>query len=63
MPRTSLGVQWLRLHAFNAGDRGSIPGEEEKFHMSQSGAKIKKIKIFLLIKKKNNLFWVNETGV
>ena len=27
---TSLVVQWLRLHAFNAGDTGSIPGQGTK---------------------------------
>lgn len=24
---TSLEVQWLRLHALNAGEQGSIPGQ------------------------------------
>jgi len=27
---TSLVVQWLRLHASNAGDAGSIPGQGTK---------------------------------
>ena len=27
---TFLVVQWLRLHAFNAWDAGSIPGQETK---------------------------------
>ena len=27
---TSLAVQWLRLHAFTAGDVGSIPGQGTK---------------------------------
>ena len=29
--RTSLGVQWLRLHALNAADPGSIPGQGTRF--------------------------------
>ena len=33
--RTSLVVQWLRLHAFNAGDPGSIPGQGTRSHMLQ----------------------------
>ena len=28
-------VQWLRLQVPNAGDLGSIPGQETKFHMLQ----------------------------
>ena len=28
-------VQWLRLHAPNAGDTGSIPGKGTKSHMPQ----------------------------
>ena len=28
---TSLVVQWLGIHAFNAGDAGSIPGQRTKF--------------------------------
>ena len=34
-PRTSLVVQWLRLHAPNAGDPGLIPGQGTRFHMPQ----------------------------
>ena len=30
---TSLVVQWLRLHAPNAGGLGSIPGQGTRFHM------------------------------
>ena len=37
--RTSLQVQWLSLHASNAGDMGSIPGWEAKI---PHAAKIKK---------------------
>ena len=32
---TSLVVQWLRLHAPNAGDPGLIPGQGTRFHMPQ----------------------------
>ena len=32
---TSLVVQWLRLHAANAGDPGWIPGQETRSHMVQ----------------------------
>ena len=31
----SLVVQWLRLHAPNAGGKGSIPGQGTRFHMPQ----------------------------
>ena len=33
--RTSLVVQWLRLHAPNAGGLGSIPGQGTRSHMPQ----------------------------
>ena len=33
--RTSLVVQWLRHHAPNAGDMGSIPGQGTIAHMPQ----------------------------
>ena len=32
---TSLAVQWLRLHAPNAGVPGSIPGQGTRSHMLQ----------------------------
>ena len=32
---TSLVVQWLRLHAPNAGDPGLIPGQGTRSHMPQ----------------------------
>ena len=32
---TSLVVQWLRLHAPNAGGLGSIPGQGTRSHMLQ----------------------------
>ena len=41
---TSLTVQWLRLHAFNAGHLGSIPGEELRSHMPYGAVKKKKPK-------------------
>ena len=43
---TSLVVQWLRLHASNAGDAGSIPGQ---------GTKILFLILFLAAKNKNSL--------
>ena len=33
--RTSLVVQWLRLHALNAEGPGSIPGQGSRSHMPQ----------------------------
>ena len=43
---TSLVVQWLKLHDFNAGDMGSIPGWETKIpHAVRHGQKKKKKKI------------------
>ena len=30
---TSLVVQWVRLHALNAGDLDSIPGQGTRSHM------------------------------
>ena len=36
--RTSLGVQWLRLHTPNVGSEGSIPGLGNKIsHAAQCG--------------------------
>ena len=32
---TSLAVQWLRLHAPNAGGPGSMPGRGTRAHMAQ----------------------------
>ena len=44
-PGTSLVVQWLRLHASNAGGAGSIPGRGTKIpHTAWHGPKIKKTK-------------------
>ena len=34
-PGTSLVVQWLRLHASNAGGPGLIPGQGTRSHMLQ----------------------------
>ena len=37
-------VQWLRLHAFNTGDKGSIPGWRTKIpHVAQCSQKKKKL--------------------
>ena len=42
---TSLVVQWLRLHAANAGGTGSIPGGGTKIpHAAWCGQKVKKKK-------------------
>ena len=42
-PGWGVGVQWLRLHASNAGAAGLIPGWETKIpHVMQHGQKIKK---------------------
>ena len=50
LPGISLVVQWLRLHASNAGGMGSIPGQEIKIpHASRP----KKIFFFFLINKKD----------
>ena len=43
LPSEGVGVQWLRLHASNAGAVGLIPGWETKIpHVMQHGQKIKK---------------------
>ena len=40
---TSLVVQWLRLHASNAGGTGSVPGKGTKIpHVVRCGKKKKK---------------------
>ena len=45
---TSLVVQWLKLHASNARDVGSISGRGTKIpHAAQRGQKIKKKKIIV----------------
>ena len=47
--RSSLVVQWLRLHAFTVGGTSSIPGHRTKIpHAAQCSQKLKKKK------KKNN---------
>ena len=43
--RTSLGVQWLRLHVSNAGGLGSIPGQGTRSHMLQLRVHMPKGKI------------------
>ena len=52
---TSLAVQWLRIHASNAGGLGLIPGRGIKIpHAPQRGQKTKK-KGFIV-------HWVSSTG-
>ena len=41
--RTSLVVQRLRLHDFNAGDPGSIPGQGTRSHMLQLSSQYSQI--------------------
>ena len=43
--KTSLAVQWLRLHAPNAGGPGSIPGQGTRSHMWQLRAHMLLLKI------------------
>ena len=33
--RTSLGLQWLRIHAHNSGGLGLVPAQGTRFHMPQ----------------------------
>ena len=42
---TSLMVQWLRLHAPNAGGLGSIPGQETRSLMPQLRPRMLQLKI------------------
>ena len=35
-----LVVQWLRLHASNAGGLGSIPGQGNRSHVSQLSSRL-----------------------
>ena len=42
---TSLVVQWLRLHAPNAGGPGLIPGQGTRSHMLQLRVRMPQIKI------------------
>ncbi|TEA35983.1 hypothetical protein DBR06_SOUSAS810106, partial [Sousa chinensis] len=41
----SLVVQWLRLHAPNAGGPGSMPGQGTRTHMPQPRTCIPQLKI------------------
>ena len=50
---TSLVVQWLRLHALNAQDLGSIPGWGTRFHMPQLRVLVQLMSLHLKKKKKN----------
>ena len=45
MTRTSLVVQWLRLHAPHAEGLGSIPGQRTRSHMPQLRAHMPQLKI------------------
>ena len=45
--RSSLVVQWLRLHTSTAGDAGSIPGQEAKIPHAAHEAKRKKKQVTL----------------
>ena len=42
---TSLVVQWLRLHAPNAGGPGSIPGQGTRSHMLQLSVPVQQLKM------------------
>ena len=43
----SMTVQWLRLHASNAGGAGSIPGQRTRIpHAAGHGQKEKKQRVF-----------------
>ena len=44
MHETSLVVQWLRLHAPNAGDLGLIPGQGTRSHVLQLGVHMLQLK-------------------
>ena len=41
---TSLVIQWLRLHAPNAGGPGSIPGQGTRYHMPQLRVRMPQLK-------------------
>ncbi|TEA30144.1 hypothetical protein DBR06_SOUSAS4810005, partial [Sousa chinensis] len=43
--RTSLVVQWLRLHAPNAGGPGLIPGRGTRSHILQLRLRMPQLKI------------------
>ena len=45
MFRTSLVVQWLRLHSPNAGDLGLIPSQGTRSRMPQLKARMPQLKI------------------
>ena len=44
MSGTSLGDQWLRLHAPSARGQGSIPGQVTRAHMRQPTVLMSQIK-------------------
>ena len=54
---TSLGIQWLRLYAPNAGGMGSIPSWRNKIlHATQMAKKLKKKKNWVVILRTQ--FWL-----
>ena len=50
-----LVVQWLRLHSYNVGDMGSIPGRGSRSHVLSGTAKKKKIFFFNVLTERQNL--------
>jgi len=44
---TSLGVQWLRLHASTAGGVGSIPGQGTKIPYASAWPKKKRMQFII----------------
>ena len=61
---TSLVVQWLRLHASNAGGMGSIPGQGTKIPQAmQCGQKIKERKKENQATLWEKIFAVNIPGI
>ena len=50
-PGTSLVIQWLSLHAPQAGAPCSIPGQETRCHMPQLKIQCSQIKIYIYFLK------------
>ena len=61
---TSPAVQWLRLHAPNAGGLSSIPGQETRSHMLELRVHILQLRPGLVkyISKNNLFFFFKEEG-
>ncbi|TEA36103.1 hypothetical protein DBR06_SOUSAS11510010, partial [Sousa chinensis] len=51
----SLVVQWLRLHAPNAGGRGSIPGWGTRSHVLQPRVRMPQLKILYAATKRSHV--------